>query len=200
MFYDPRVNDHGLPHDPFKALIAPRPIGWISSKNREGVSNLAPYSFFNAIGANPHMVMFASQGRKDSLANIEETGSFACSLVSHDLRDAMNVSSAPVGQEVNEFALAGLTEAPCRLIDASYVAEAPAALECRLLEIIPLNRYEGIESNGEVVLGQVIGIHIDEAFLLDGKVNAEKMRLLSRLGYMDYASVDHVFSLDRPKG
>ena len=200
MFYDARRGDHDLPHDPFKALVAPRPIGWISSRGADGVSNLAPYSFFNAISAQPSLVMFSSQGHKDSVSNIAATGAFACSLVSYELRDAMNKSSAAVGPQINEFRLAGLTEAPCKLIDASYVAEAPAALECRLLEIIPLNKYAGIDSPYEMVIGEVIGVHIKDAFLVDGLVDAAKLKLISRLGYKDYALVDDIFSLDRPAG
>ena len=198
MFYDARTNTHGLPHDPFKALVAPRPIGWISSRSAEGISNLAPYSFFNAVAAQPNLVMFSSQGRKDSLNNIEATGVFACSLVSQELGAAMNKSSAPVSEDVNEFELAGLSEAPCRMIDCSYVAESPAVLECRLLEIIDLGRYEGIESTYGMVLGEVVGIHIKDEFLKDGLVDTAAFSLLARLGYTDYASVTSVFSLPRP--
>ena len=199
MFYDARKNDHGLPHDPFKAVVAPRPIGWISSRSAAGISNLAPYSFFNAVASQPNMVMFSSYGMKDSVSNIEETGEFACSLVSYDLRDKMNASSASVGADVNEFELASLTEAPCRLIKASYVAEAPAALECKLLEIVHLGRYEGIESNYHMVIGHVVGVHIKDDFIEGGIVNGAKLQQLSRLGYLDYAAVDEVFSLTRPK-
>ena len=199
MFYDAQQNSHGLPHDPFKALVGPRPIGWISTRSKDGISNLAPYSFFNAISAQPNLVMFSSQGHKDSVTNIEETGVFAVSMVSYDLRDRMNKSSAPVDPDVNEFDLAGLTEAPCQMINASYVSEAPAALECRLLDVIHLNKYQGIVSAYEMVIGEVVGVHIKDDMLIDGKVDAPSMRLLSRLGYMDYASVDSVFSLTRPK-
>ena len=199
MFYDSRTNAHGLPHDPFKALVAPRPIGWISSRGRDGVSNLAPYSFFNAISSQPNLVMFSSNGRKDSLTNVAASGEFACSLVSYDLKDAMNHSSAPVGANVSEFELAGLTEAPCKLIDVSFVAEAPAALECRVLEILPLNKYDGIETSYEMVLGEVLGIHIRDEFIENGLVVASRLNLLARLGYMDYSSAGDVFSLDRPK-
>lgn len=199
MFYDSQKNDHGLPHDPFKALVVPRPIGWISTRSAEGVSNLAPYSFFNAVSAQPNIVMFSSEGRKDSVFNIEQTGVFACSLVSHALRDAMNASAAPVGAEVNEFALAGLNEAPCQMIDCGYVADSPAALECRHLETIPMSRYEGIDSSYQMVLGEVIGIHVRDDFIVDGIVDAARIKVLSRLGYKDYAAVDDVFSLKRPK-
>ena len=200
MFYDARSDEIGLPHDPFKALVAPRPIGWISSRSKAGIVNLAPYSFFNAVAARPNLVMFSSQGRKDSVSNIAETGEFACSVVSYDLRDPMNESSAPVGREVNEFDLAGLTQAPGRLINVPHVAESPAALECRLLEILPLNKYEGIETNYEMVIGEVIGVHISDEVITDGIVDGAKLNQLSRLGYADYASVREFFSLKRPKG
>ena len=200
MFYDTRKNDHGFRYDPFKALVAPRPIGWIGTKSKEGQANLAPYSFFNAISAKPNMVMFSSFGYKDTVSNIQATGVFSCSIVSYALRDRMNESSAPVGPDVNEFALAGLTEAPCQFIDVSYVAEAPAALECRLVDVVNLNQYDGIFSDYAMVLGEVVGVHIKDEMLVDGMVDATKLHQLSRLGYMDYAVVKEVFSLDRPKG
>ncbi len=199
MFYDARKNDHGLPHDPFKALVAPRPIGWISSRSKAGVVNLAPYSFFNAIAAQPNLVMFSSQGHKDSVSNIEETGEFACSFVSKSLADKMNATSAPVESDVNEFSLAGLQEASGRLIDVPHVADSPAVLECRLLEVIPLNRYEGVETVYEMVIGEVVGIHIQDAFIKDGLFDTKAAQALSRMGYMDYSAVENVFQLKRPK-
>ena len=198
MFY--RTSDgHGLPHDPFKALVAPRPIGWISSRAVDGVANLAPYSFFNAVSAQPHIVMFSSQGRKDSVANIAASGEFACNLASYDLRDAMNASAAMVGPEVNEFDLAGLTEQPCQMIDAPCVAESPVVMECRLLDILPLDRYEGIETPYQMVLGEVVGISIKDEMIIDGLVDITKLKPLARLGYKDYSVVDEVFSIERPK-
>ncbi|MCV6574714.1 MAG: flavin reductase family protein [Cohaesibacter sp.] len=198
MFY-PVSEPHGLPHDPFKALVAPRPIGWISSRGADGVANLAPYSFFNAVSAQPNVVMFSSQGRKDSLINIEQSGEFACNLATYELRDAMNLSAAMVGPEVDEFALAGLSQKQCQLISAPCVAESPVVMECRLLDIIKLDRYEGIETPYQMVLGEVIGIFIEDAMLVDGMVDITKLKPLARLGYKDYCMVEDVFSLDRPQ-
>ncbi|MCT4656653.1 MAG: flavin reductase family protein [Cohaesibacter sp.] len=198
MFYNSQSNDHGLPHDPFKTLVAPRPIGWISSKSKEGASNLAPYSFFNAVSAQPNLLMFSSQGRKDSLLNIEETGVFACNLASYDLRNAMNASAAMVERDVNEFTLAGLTEKPCQLIDAPCVAESPVVMECRFLDVIKFSSYEGISSDYEMVLGEVLGIYIDDDVIENGLVDITKLRPIARLGYKDYSVVDEVFSLVRP--
>ncbi|WP_350334750.1 flavin reductase family protein [Coralliovum pocilloporae] len=199
MYYDAVKNDHTLPHDPFKALVGPRPIGWISSVGKDGSVNLAPYSFFNAVASRPHLVMFSSQGRKDSLLNIEETGAFVCNMASYALRDAMNATSAPVEREVNEFELAGLTMADSVSVPVPRVAEAPAALECRYLQTVPLTVLSGESAEHWMVIGQVTGIHIDDAYLKDGLVDSEKMQLLARLGYMDYSTVDRVFSLNRPQ-
>ncbi|HAT85912.1 flavin reductase family protein [Cohaesibacter gelatinilyticus] len=198
MFY--RTNEaHGLPHDPFKALVAPRPIGWISTQGADGVANLAPYSFFNAISSQPNIVMFSSQGRKDSLANIEDSGEFACNLASYDLRNAMNASAAMVEADVDEFELAGLTKRDCRLIAAPCVAESPVVMECRLLEVIRLDRYENIETPYQMVLGEVMGIFIKDEMIVEGIVDITKLKPLARLGYKDYSVVDAVFSIERPK-
>jgi len=198
MFYDPRSEPHGLPHDPFLALVAPRPIGWISTLSRDGVRNLAPYSFFNAFSTRPYIVGFSGTGRKDSVANAEETGAFAVNVASDDLRLPMNRSSAAVPPDVDEFALAGLTPAPCRSIAAPRVAEAHAVLECVHLQTIPLAGAAGGPPRSFLVLGEVVGIHLDEAILTAGLVDAAKLRPLARLGYMDYAVVDEVFAMPRP--
>jgi flavin reductase (DIM6/NTAB) family NADH-FMN oxidoreductase RutF len=198
MFY--RANEaHGLPHDPFKALVAPRPIGWISTLGTDGVAKLAPYSFFNAVSSQPNIVMFSSQGRKDSLANIEVSGEFACNLASYDLRNGMNASAAMVEADVDEFELAGLTKQNCQLIAAPCVAESPVVMECRLLEVIKLDRYEDIETPYQMVLGEVIGISIKDEMIVDGIVDITKLKPLARLGYKDYSVVDAVFSIERPK-
>lgn len=197
MFYETGENKHGLPHDPFKALIAPRPIGWISSLDPGGVVNLAPYSFFNAVSDNPHFVMFSSRGRKDSVRNIEATGEFVCSLATYELKDQMNKTSAMVGPEIDEMALAGLTPAPCNLVKPPRVAESPAAFECKYYKTLSLPGLDGAEGN-LVVIGEVIGIHIDDAAIADGRVDSARLRPIARLGYMDYAVVDAVFSMDRP--
>lgn len=199
MFYTTDENKHGLKRDPFKALIAPRPIGWISSLSGDGVINLAPYSFFNAISDAPPFVMFSSAGRKDSLRNIEETGEFVCSLATYALKDQMNMTSAGVGPEVNEMELAGLTPAPCTLVKPPRVAESPVAFECKHFKTIPLPGPGGADEEGNlVVIGHVVGIHLDESVIVDGKVDITKLRPIARLGYMDYSVVDAVFSMDRP--
>ncbi|WP_010139678.1 flavin reductase family protein [Oceanicola sp. S124] len=198
MFYEP-ASGHPLPHNPFKAIVAPRPIGWISTRGAAG-DNLAPYSFFNAVSDSPMQVMFAStgakpdrDGAKDSVAQIRETGVFCCNLVSYDLRDAMNASSAPLAAGEDEFAAAGIDKAECRTIDCPRVAASPAALECRVTEIIALKG-----QHNTMVLGEVTGVHIDDSFLTDGQFDVTRAQSLSRLGYRDYAAVREVFALSRP--
>ena len=198
MFYEPEKNNHGLPHRPFKTLVAPRPIGWISTISPAGVANLAPYSFFNGVSDDPPTVMFSSQGRKDSLRNAEATGEFVCNIVSYDMRDEMNASSASVSSDVDEFELAGLDKAPCRLVKAPRVARAPAALECKTLKIVNLPGPDGVTEGNHVVFGTVVGIHIADDMIVDGVVSPTRIRALARLGNQDYASVDSVFSLIRP--
>ncbi len=197
MFYETNENRHGLKHDPFKALVAPRPIGWISSLSADGIVNLAPYSFFNGVSDRPPFVMFSSSGRKDSLVNIEATGEFACSLATYELKDQMNATSAAAGPEVDEMELAGLTPALCKLISPPRVAESPVALECRHFKTIPRPGKDGGEGY-IVIIGHVVGIHIDEAVIVDGKVDVTRLRPIARLGYMDYSVVDVVFSMERP--
>ena len=206
MLYPTSARAPGLKFDPFKALAVPRPIGWIASVDRNGVPNLAPYSFFNAISDRPPMVMFSSGGRKDSLRNIEETGEFTCSIANWDLRDAMNLSSAPVAPGVDEFALAGLKPAASLLVKPPRVAQAPAAFECRLWKTIALPAAAarpGAEAASEgytLVIGEVVAIYIDDAFIEDGIVLTGQMRPLARLGYMDYSVVtpESLFTLNRP--
>lgn len=198
MFYDAVKNAHGLRHDPFKALVAPRPIGWISTISREGHVNLAPYSFFNGISDNPHMVMFSSHGRKDSVRNCEETGEFVCNVATFALREKMNQTSAMVPHDVDEFGLAGLTPVPSRLVKAPWVAESPAALECKLLRVIQLEDIEGKTFDRYLVIGQVVGIHIDDAVIHDGMLDITELKTLGRLGYMDYTAVEKTFQMNRP--
>jgi flavin reductase (DIM6/NTAB) family NADH-FMN oxidoreductase RutF len=197
MFYDAIANDHGLPNDPFKALVAPRPIGWISSVDRNGNANLAPYSFFNAVAERPHYVVFGSAGRKDSVSNVEATGEFAVNLANWDLREAMNSSSAEVPHQVDEFELAGLARAPCRRIKVPRVAASPANLECRLFSIIPLTNDDGSVDN-YAVIGRVLAVHIADRFVENGRVNTAAMKLIARLGYSEYATVTDAWSMRRP--
>lgn len=202
MHYDAIANAHGLAHDPFKALVGPRPIGWITSISADGVCNLAPYSFFNAVSDRPHYVMFSSSGVKDSLRNIRETGEFTCSMATWDTRVAMNVSSASVPPDVDEYEIAGLTAVASRFVKPPRVKQAPAALECTHWKTIELPDVEvGSEEGHFVVFGRVVGIYIDDAYVRDGRVDTGAMRPIARLGYMQYSAVtpETVFDIDRPR-
>lgn len=198
-YYDPR-DGHGLAHDPIKAIVAPRPIGWISTVDANGRVNLAPYSFFNAFSTAPTVLGFASEGRKDSLANITATGEFVANLATRALAEAMNRTSAAVAHGIDEMALAGLASAPSRQVRPPRVAAAPAALECKLLQIVALNDLDGRPIGSHLVLGQVVGVHIDRAFLRDGIFDTVAARPIARLGYRgDYAEVTASFEMIRPK-
>lgn len=197
-FYNP-AEGHGLPHDPFKAIVAPRPIGWISTIDAEGRPNLAPYSFFGAFAGNPPIVGFSSEGFKHSAANAIATGEFVANLATAPLAEAMNMSSKPVPEGVDEFELAGLTKAPCRNVKAPRVGETPAALECKVLQVIRLKDLAGKELNNHLVLGQVVGVHIDPAYLKDGQFDTAAARPIARCGYRgDYAEVSSLFEMIRP--
>jgi flavin reductase (DIM6/NTAB) family NADH-FMN oxidoreductase RutF len=202
MFYETETNKHGLPRDPFKAVIAPRPIGWISSASKDGVVNLAPYSFFNAISEKPHYVIFGSGGIKDSVRNIEETGEFVCSLATYDLRHEMNVSSAAVPPDVDEFPISGLTAVKSNLVRPPRVKESPAAFECRHWKTIELPPAVPSGPRGyHAVIGLVVGIYIDDAALKEGFFDSGSVKPLARLGYMDYAFVndDVTLTINRPE-
>jgi len=198
MFYATDRPDHGLPHDPFKAIVAPRPIGWITTMSAAGAINLAPYSYFNGVLSRPPVVMFSSEGRKDSLAFVEETKEFVCNLATWDLREKMNQTSAPYRRGVNEMEAAGLTAAPCRLVKPPRVSESPCALECRYLQTIPLHDENGNALNGWVVIGRVLGVHIDERFIKDGLLDTAAMRPIQRCGYHDYSVATETFTMVRP--
>lgn len=199
MFYRPQ-DGHGLPHNPFNALITPRPIGWISSRAADGTNNLAPYSFFNGVAYTPPQVMFASTGAKDdqpdtkdSLANIEETGVFCVNIVAFEMRDAMNATSATLPKGVDEFDHAGLTAVDCDTINCARIQGAPAALECRLTQIVTLPG----QAN-RVAFGEVTGIHLRDDCLKDGIFDVTSFQPLARMGYRDYSVIRDVFSLARP--
>jgi flavin reductase (DIM6/NTAB) family NADH-FMN oxidoreductase RutF len=200
MFYETATNAHGLPHDPFKAIVTPRPIGWITTMSAQGEINLSPYSFFNAISEKPPMVAFSSSGRKDALTFIEETKEFVCNLATYDLRDKMNLTSAVLPRGENEMVHAGLEAAPSRLVKPPRVAEALAALECKWLQTIPLVPLEGGEASYYLVIGQVVGIHIDDRFIVDGLVDTAAMKPIARAGYRDYfvSTAETKFSIRRP--
>jgi flavin reductase (DIM6/NTAB) family NADH-FMN oxidoreductase RutF len=198
MFYETAKNDHGLPYNPFKAIVAPRPIGWITSMSSMGEINLAPYSFFNAISDRPPIVLFSSEGLKDSPAFVEETKEFVCSLATFELRNVMNDTSGDYPRGVNEMKECGVIPAPSRLVRPPRVAASPCALECKLLRIVHLDDLDGRPSNRYVVFGQVIGVHIDDRFIRNGRLDTAAMRPIARCGYSDYAVVNEVFAMTRP--
>ncbi|MBM7334866.1 MAG: flavin reductase family protein [Alcanivorax sp.] len=200
-FYQPS-DGHGLPHDPFNALVAPRPIGWISSKSPDGVLNLAPYSFFNAFNYRPPIVGFASIGYKDSVRNIQATGEFGWNLATRPLADAMNQSCAAVAPEVNEFELSGLTPEPSRIIDVPRVKETPVSFECRLSQVLRLTGADGAETDTWLVLGEVVGVHIARHLLKDGIYDTAAAEPILRAGGpADYFTVNETtrFQMYRPK-
>ena len=201
-FYEPAAG-HGLAHDPLNAIIAPRPIGWIGSLNSQGGRNLAPYSFFNAFNYRPPIVGFSSVGWKDSVRNIIETGEFGWSLATRALAEAMNQTSAMVGPQVSEFELAGLTPAPSRLIGAPRVGESPVSFECRLTQTLRLTDLGGAQLDTWLVLGEVVGVHIDQTLIRDGAYDTAAAHPIQRCGGpADYAELtaDRMFQMWRPQG
>jgi flavin reductase (DIM6/NTAB) family NADH-FMN oxidoreductase RutF len=202
MFYE-TDKPHGLRHNPFKSLVVPRPIGWVSTMSKAGVVNLAPFSFFNAVAEAPPMVMIACNGShadggvKDTLANIQETGECVCNIVTWELREAMNQTSAAAPRSVDEMRLAGLAAAPSQLVRPPRVAAAPAHLECVHLRTIELpSSRAGMGNN--VVLARVVGVHIVDDILRDGLVDMQRFHPVARLGYHDYTVVREVFTMARP--
>ena len=202
MFYEPHKKNHGLPHDPFKAIVAPRPIGWITSMSAAGEINLAPYSYFNAVSTDPPMLMFASEGPKDSVAFIEETKEFVSNLATFELREQMNTTSAPFARGVDEMKQAGLEAAPSVLVKPPRVKASPCAMECKWLQTLRLSDIDGNPTQRYIVFGQVIGIHIDDRFIKDGLLDTAAMMPIARAGYHGYfvATPETYFSLRRPKG
>lgn len=199
MFYRPNLDDHGLPHNPFKTIVAPRPIGWISTRGTDGSTNLAPYSFFNGVQDVPPMVMYSTTGKKlgldeekDSLINIRDTGEFCVSIVSLALQDAMNASSEHLPHGEDEYDRAGLTKGRPSVVNAPFVAEAPVSMECKLFKEIEL------PGHAFVIIGEVVGIHIQDQHIKDGLLDITSYKPMARLGYRDYAAVTETFSLNRP--
>ncbi|TCL62123.1 flavin reductase family protein [Rhizobium sp. BK251] len=198
MYYKPLQRNDSLSHDPFNALVVPRPIGWISTISREGVVNLAPYSYFNAVSNKPPMVLFAPVGPKDSQRNAEAMGDFVVNLVTWDLREKMNATSASVSPEISEPELVGLEMKPSQLVKPPRVAAAAAALECRWVKSVPLETAAGERMAGAIVIGEVVGIHIDDAIIVDGRIDLSARQVISRLGYKDYGVLDTIFSMPSP--
>ena len=200
-FFEPDQRDRTLmPHDPFKGVVVPRPIGWISSMNKAGQVNLAPYSFFNGVLSHPRIVSFCSETEKDAAAFAIESGEFAWSMATWALRERMNATSAGLPRGQSEFDHAGLATAPCRLVRAPRVADSPAAMECKLTQVVRVLDLEGRETGGVVVYGQVVGMHIDERFLRNGRFDLAAAQPIARCGYDEYTVVEHVFSIKRPEG
>ena len=199
-FYEPK-DGHRLAHDPLNAVVAPRPIGWISSVSPDGVRNIAPYSFFNLINYKPPLIAFSSMGWKDSVANIAATGEFVWSLATRPLAEVMNATSAGVAPDVDEFALAGIEAAPSRLIAAPRVAASPAAFECRLTQLIRLETKEGRALDQWLVIGEAVGTHLDRDFIEDGVwQTARAQPILRGGGPADYFTVgeEQRFRMRRP--
>jgi flavin reductase (DIM6/NTAB) family NADH-FMN oxidoreductase RutF len=203
MFYETK-DPHGLSHNPFKSLVVPRPIGWISSRDSAGRVNLAPFSFFNAVAENPPVVMFSAGGRhlegghKDTPLNVEATGEFVFNQATWELREKVNLTSATAPREWDEFALAGLTPVPARLVDVPMVKESPVHFECRYLQTVELPAADPDYPN-KVVFGRVVGIHIDDRFIEDdGLVNVGAIKPIARLGYFDYTVIETIFTMHRP--
>lgn len=199
-FYEPS-NGHGLKHDPFNAIIAPRPIGWISSRSKSGHHNLAPYSFFNAFNYVPPIIGFSSTAWKDTVSNVSETGEFVWNLATHSLRDAMNATSAPVASDVDEFALGNLTKVPGRLVDVPRVGESPVSFECKTTQIIQLQGANGVKAKAWLVLGEVVAVHIAKDLIENGVYQTAKARPILRAGGPgDYLEVrpETMFEMLRP--
>ena len=200
LFYEPDARDKDLlPHDPFKAIVAPRPIGWVTTRSASGAINLAPYSFFNAFADSPPIIAFSSAGYKDSVAFIEETGEFVWNMPTFALRDGMNETSAPLERGRSEPDYAGLEMATSRIVAPPRVKASPAALECKLIEVKRLKDRHGAELAYWLVLGEVVGVHLDEGFIKEGRVDMAAMQPIARCGYMDYVVADKVFQIERPR-
>jgi len=199
IFFEPEKRDRTLfPWDPFKGVVVPRPIGWISSMSKAGQVNLAPYSFFNGVLSRPRIVSFCSETEKDAAAFAIESGEFAWSMATWNLRDQMNATSEGLPRGQSEFAHAGLATAPCRLIKAPHVADSPAAMECKVTQVVRVLDVDGRETGGVVVYGQVIGMHVDERFMKNGRFDLGAVRPIARCGYDEYAVVEKVFAMTRP--
>mgnify|MGYP003444918848 CR=1 FL=1 len=203
MYYEPGVTPHGLPFDPFKSCVVPRPIGWISTVDAQGRHNLAPYSQFQNVTFNPPIVMFSANqdtggNRKDSVLNAEQTGEFVWNMATYDLRDAVNISAEELPHGVDEFERAGLQKLPSKLVKPMRVARSPIQFECVYLNTL---RFPGVPPMGtaDVVFGRVVAVHIaDEAIDVNGLVDVLKIQPLARMGYYDYTFVDNKFQMVIP--
>ena len=205
MFYETKTNNHGLKHDPFKSCIIPRPIAWITTISNDGVDNCAPYSFFNGVSSDPPMVMFANNGSaidgsgpRDTFSNIKENQEFVINISTFNTKDKMNKTSARLCRNVSEIEFASLETLDSRLVKPKRLKESPINMECTLYKIIDLPGITEDNYNG-ILIGKVIGIHINDEYIKDGKVDVKKIKPLARLGYFDYSVIDDFFSIKRPK-
>jgi flavin reductase (DIM6/NTAB) family NADH-FMN oxidoreductase RutF len=204
MLYEPGTTDHGLPYDPFKACVVPRPIGWISTLSTDGVANLAPYSQFQNLGYNPPYVMFSANqgtgGRKHTVVNVENTGEFVWNMATYALREAVNICGQEVPEETDEFELAGLTKAQSHIVKPPRVAESPVHFECAYYSTLRLpGAGPGASGTANLVIGRVLCVHIEDDVLMeDGRLDILKLRPLARLGYYDYTSVESIFEMVIP--
>jgi flavin reductase (DIM6/NTAB) family NADH-FMN oxidoreductase RutF len=199
IFFEPESRDRKMfPWDPFKGVVVPRPIGWISSMNRAGQVNLAPYSFFNGVLSRPRIVSFCSESEKDAAAFAIESGEFAWSMATWELREQMNVTSEGLPRGQSEFDFAKLATAPCRLVKAPRVAASPAAMECKVTQVLRVKDVDGKETGGVVVYGQVVGMHIDERYMKGGRFDLAAVKPIARCGYDEYTVVEKVFAMTRP--
>jgi len=201
-----RLKALGLAFNPFKALVVPRPIGWITSVSRSGVVNLAPFSFFNAVSSDPPMVFYGangthgtSGGEKDSLRNVRETGEFVCNLVTWELRHQMNDTSTPAPSGIDEMAAVGIEKLPSRLVKPPRVAASPAHLECKLHQLVELPADPASGKGNVMVIGHVVAMHLDDAFVKEGRFDTARAQPVARLGYLDFAVVTDAFAIDRPR-
>ena len=197
MDYDPRSEPHGPAHDPGTCLVVPRPIGWITTLNPAGVVNLAPYSFFNIVSTRPPFVLFSSTTRKHSQRNAETSGEFVFNLATYDLRTEMNITGSDHSEDFSEADLAGLEMAPSRNVKPPRVARSPIALECIYNKTVDLVPQSGKKSSSSLIIGEVVNVHIDDSVIVNGNIDMAQIRPLARLGYMDYTSVDNIFTMHR---
>ncbi len=205
MFYETKTNNHGLKYNPFKSCIIPRPIAWITTISNDGVDNCAPYSFFNGVSSDPPMVMFANNGSaidgsgpRDTFSNIKENQEFVINISTFNTKDKMNKTSARLCRNVSEIEFASLETLDSRLVKPKRLKESPINMECTLYKIIDLPGITEDNYNG-ILIGKVIGIHINDEYIKDGKVDVKKIKPLARLGYFDYSVIDDFFSIKRPK-
>jgi len=198
MDYDPRSEPHNLAHDPTTSLVVPRPIGWITTISAAGVVNLAPYSYFNLISSHPPFVMYSSNTRKHSQDHSESGGEFVFNLATFALRNEMNITGGNYPADVSEPEVAKLAMAPSRIVKPPRVAAAPVALECLYVQTVPVVAASGKKSSYEMVIGEVVNVHIDDAVIVDGMIDMSRIRVIARLGYRgDYTVVDNIFEMKR---